>query len=654
MTPFDYQIAFSRNLGWVTETEQALLRGKRVAIAGLGGVGGVHLLTLARLGVGAFHLADLDVFELPNFNRQAGALVSTLDHPKVAVLAAMARDINPELDIRPFPAGVRPDNVDAFLQGVDLYLDGLDFFEPEVRTLLFGRCAELGIPAITAGPIGMSVAYVLFLPGRMSFERYFRLAGLPRERQYVNFLVGLVPSPLHRSYLVDPGRVNLAERRGPSTAMACQLCAGVAAVEALKILLQRGPLYPAPYYHLFDAYRMKYRRGQLRWGNRGPLQTLKRRLGYRQVEQLARQPAPAPQPGPQTGLERILDLARWAPSGDNTQPWRFEIVDDRHLVVHGFDTREQVVYDLQGHASQLALGGLLETIEIAARGQGLRCEVGRREEMPETRPTFDVKFFDTPAEPHPLENAIRARVTNRRPFSRRPLGQREREALAASAGAGYRVLWLEGQETRRRMARLLFANAAIRLTMPEAYAVHKTIIEWDRQFSADRIPDRAVGLDPVALKLMRWAMVSWKRVNFLNTWLGGTLLPRLQLDVLPALNCAAHFVIVAEAPLRTVDDYVAGGRAMQRFWLTATRLGLQFQPEMTPLIFASYVYEGVAFSREPRSLERARRLTRDLEALIGADACRQAVYLGRVGYGPAPAARSLRLPLTSLLVSTNS
>ena len=46
---FDYDTAFSRNLGWVTEAEQGLLRGKRVAIAGMGGVGGVHLLTLARL-----------------------------------------------------------------------------------------------------------------------------------------------------------------------------------------------------------------------------------------------------------------------------------------------------------------------------------------------------------------------------------------------------------------------------------------------------------------------------------------------------------------------------------------------------------------------------------------------------------------------------
>jgi len=74
MNIFDYKVAFSRNIGWVTEAEQSRLRSKRIAIAGMGGVGGGHLLTLTRLGVGAFNIADFDAFELANFNRQAGAM----------------------------------------------------------------------------------------------------------------------------------------------------------------------------------------------------------------------------------------------------------------------------------------------------------------------------------------------------------------------------------------------------------------------------------------------------------------------------------------------------------------------------------------------------------------------------------------------------
>src|SRR5205807_96697 len=59
---FSYDEAFCRNLGWLTEREQQILRGKCVAIAGMGGVGGGYLLTLTRLGVGAFRIADLDRF----------------------------------------------------------------------------------------------------------------------------------------------------------------------------------------------------------------------------------------------------------------------------------------------------------------------------------------------------------------------------------------------------------------------------------------------------------------------------------------------------------------------------------------------------------------------------------------------------------------
>ena len=172
---FVYEQAFARNIGWVDRKEQEALRGKRVAIAGMGGVGGVHLLTLARLGVGAFHIADFDRFDIANFNRQAGAMVSTLGQPKAEVLAAMARDINPEVDIKVFPRGVEKDNLHDFLSAVDVYIDGLDFFAFDARRSTFDACARAGIPAITAAPLGMGTALLNFLPGRMSFEEYFRL-----------------------------------------------------------------------------------------------------------------------------------------------------------------------------------------------------------------------------------------------------------------------------------------------------------------------------------------------------------------------------------------------------------------------------------------------------------------------------------------------
>ena len=64
VSAYSYDEAFSRNLGWVTDAEQQRLRRSRVCIAGLGGVGGIYLLTLARLGIGAFSVADFDRFSL--------------------------------------------------------------------------------------------------------------------------------------------------------------------------------------------------------------------------------------------------------------------------------------------------------------------------------------------------------------------------------------------------------------------------------------------------------------------------------------------------------------------------------------------------------------------------------------------------------------
>mgnify|MGYP001806286165 CR=1 FL=1 len=281
---FDYVTAFSRNLGWLTETEQAVLRDRRIAIAGMGGVGGSHLLTLTRLGVGKFYIADFDVFELVNFNRQAGATLSHLGRPKVDVMAEMALEINPELDIRCFPEGVNADNLDDFLEGVDLYVDSLDFFALDIRRQVFAACAARGIPATTAAPLGMGAALLNFLPGQMSFEEYFCLEGQAEDEQLLRFLLGLSPAMLQMGYLVDPTRVDLANHRGPSTPMACDLCAGIVGTQALKILLGRGKVPAAPWGLHFDAYRNQL---ALTWrpgGNRHPLQRLglwmaRRRLG---------------------------------------------------------------------------------------------------------------------------------------------------------------------------------------------------------------------------------------------------------------------------------------------------------------------------------------------------------------------------------------
>lgn len=285
---FDYQAAFSRNIGWVTEEEQTKLRQSCVAIGGMGGVGGVHLLTLARMGIGRFKIAEFDEFEIANFNRQVGATVSTIGRKKIEVLKEMALDINPEIEIELLPHGIQPSNIASFLQDVDVYVDGLDFFAFDARRLTFSSCEALGVPVVTAAPLGLGVATLVFAPGGMPFEDYFGFEGCDELEMAIRFLVGLSPAMLQRGYVADMSRVNLQAHKGPSSIAACQLCAGVAAIEAMKLLLGRGALKLAPWGNQFDAYRMRFKRTWRPGGFRNPLQRLMCLLVRRQLAQISR------------------------------------------------------------------------------------------------------------------------------------------------------------------------------------------------------------------------------------------------------------------------------------------------------------------------------------------------------------------------------
>lgn len=280
---FNYEEAFSRNIGWVTKEEQQILKNTKVAIGGLGGVGGDHTIVLTRLGIGNFHISDLDDYDVPNFNRQAGANMSTLGKAKAAVMEETIKGINPEASVKNFDKGIDEDNLEDFLEGVDLYVDSLDIFCLDIRRKVFRRCYEKGIPTITAAPMGMGTAFLVFMPGKMSFDEYFAIVdpaqnASEEEKELIfndniiRFVIGVSPSVQQRHYLVDRSSVNFLKKKVPSTCMGISLAAGALCTNALKLILKRGEVVNAPHGLHFDAYRNKLIKTWRPWGNKNPLQ----------------------------------------------------------------------------------------------------------------------------------------------------------------------------------------------------------------------------------------------------------------------------------------------------------------------------------------------------------------------------------------------
>jgi hypothetical protein len=247
---FDYEAAFGRNLGVLAYSEQVRLRETKIALAGLGGAGGAHLQALLRLGVQAFHLADPDRFELANFNRQWGASMETVGRTKVETMTRLAREINPDVCLRLFPDGVTRANVSSFLDGVDVAVDAIDFFDVEAHRMMMAHCRRRQITALLAAPVGFGASVLVFPAMGASFDEHFGFReGMTRTELLMAFAVGLGFGLMEG---IDSSRVDLLRGKGPALGSACLLAAAMTATEIVKLLGGPAPAPMAPYGFVFD------------------------------------------------------------------------------------------------------------------------------------------------------------------------------------------------------------------------------------------------------------------------------------------------------------------------------------------------------------------------------------------------------------------
>lgn len=147
MSEFNYAEMTTRNRGFVTEAEQAKLRAATVFIPGVGGMGGAAFMALLRAGVGNFVIADIDVFEVSNFNRQLFATLETVDRPKAEAARDGALRINPEARIEVHGAEWT-DQLDMLLSRTTVVINGMDDAGAGVH--LYRRAKVHGLTVIDA------------------------------------------------------------------------------------------------------------------------------------------------------------------------------------------------------------------------------------------------------------------------------------------------------------------------------------------------------------------------------------------------------------------------------------------------------------------------------------------------------------------------
>lgn len=582
--------AFARNHGLISIDEQDVIARAVVAIPGLGGVGGQHLISMVRTGFRHFRLAEPDSFELVNTNRQFGASTVSLGRSKLEIMSAHARAINPHVVLQSFAEGVTPENLDVFLRGADVVVDSLDFFAFDIRRKLFMSARELGVPVITAGPLGFSTAVLVFTPGGMSFDEYFDIReGMSEEECFLRFAMGLSPKGMHFRY-IDRSRVSLQRRKGPSSYIACQLCAGVASMEAVRLVLGRSGVRPVPAYMQFDPYLNAFRSGKLLKGNRNPLQRLKlaiamklllRKAG-RSGHQAPSRPADSGAfPVSYEGFRYVAAAAAAAPSGDNAQPWRFRTLPTG-LAVHMVPEADTSFFNVRQIATLIACGAAAENAALAAGTLGFGAKVELPEKIGPDNLVATVCLSEGGAE-DPLADVIWERCTNRRLYKRKVVSDGILDRLRVEVEAfGCRLHVVKGEKLKS-LAKVVFQADRIRT---EHRGLHEHFNSMVRFTDAETLEK----LDGLPLKNLYGGAAGEAFLKLTRDWERMRLANALGFGRIVASHSAKGIVNSGAACLLTVPgmgwgDFVSGGRALQRCWLKLTDLGLAMQPMTAVTLF---------------------------------------------------------------------
>lgn len=140
---------FSRTQMLLGQDAVELLNKKRVAIFGIGGVGGYVCEALVRSGIGAFDLIDSDKVSITNLNRQIIATHKTIGMYKVDVMKERMLDINPDVNVEIHRCFFLPENADDFsFQEYDYVVDAVDTVTAKIELIL--RAKKDGVPIISA------------------------------------------------------------------------------------------------------------------------------------------------------------------------------------------------------------------------------------------------------------------------------------------------------------------------------------------------------------------------------------------------------------------------------------------------------------------------------------------------------------------------
>jgi molybdopterin/thiamine biosynthesis adenylyltransferase len=248
--PEGYQERTKRNRLWVGgDLGQRRIRDMKIAVAGLGGIGGMIAEALVRAGVGHLRIADLDRIEKSNINRQIAARETSLGRPKSEVMAELLRGLADDYELVVYAQGVRQEMAEEFVEGCDAVIDEIDVLALESKLTLHRVARARGLPIYSAYALGFGIQFYKFQGEDYRLEDFlgsdpWKLTNPSAE--YLLDVFGPMPGYLKEDGLIQGIESGGVPIFGPATLLGHSLVSTRVLLDLLGCRLGDRALSPTP------------------------------------------------------------------------------------------------------------------------------------------------------------------------------------------------------------------------------------------------------------------------------------------------------------------------------------------------------------------------------------------------------------------------
>ncbi len=340
-------------------------------------------------------------------------------------------------------------------------------------------------------------------------------------------------------------------------------------------------------------------------------------------------------------IKNLLSVAVWAPSGDNSQPWRFKL-NGNNLKIYNLPDRDLPFFNFGQRGSLAAHGALIENIEIAAGHFGLKPEIKTFPDDSDLNFIAEIYFIKIDKSTHPLYEAIKMRCTNRKAYKKEKLPAEQVQAILNSANGfeGFKVIVTEDQGQKDEIGKASANMERIVLSDPQLHTPFFENVVWLEE--EERKLKKGLYAKTMELpgpKFWIFKLASkWSRMKYLVK-IG---LPDLIAADNSKIYAAAGAFFAVVAPTGSSKDFFTTGRIMQRIWLQATKFGLNAHPVSGILFLVQRIFEKQTEWLTAGQIQLIENSYQVTKSALGVESG-SVTFLLRVGKGPEPSGRCSRL-----------